>query len=145
MGGTPSPLGSIAQWQLSRSSTRPSDLVDLVRRATGSTIVHRAVAGQPLVHVIGRLSEQQRHQVPAPTGRLIAQLSRVPVDAGRGRSAEMAGYDAPTASDLRRRLDLDTLIIALRSLAYGVRENDHAMITRRADQIRTLVRDLPGQ
>jgi len=32
-------LGSFAQWQLARSSTPRSDLVGLVRRATGSTIV----------------------------------------------------------------------------------------------------------
>lgn len=39
MAGMSTPLGSFAEWQLSRSSTPRSDLADLVCRATGSTLV----------------------------------------------------------------------------------------------------------
>lgn len=319
------PLGSFAGWQLSRSSTPRSELVDVVRRATGSTIVgadrilegysnevyrvrcadgqdvvvrilrfdddvsssaavgeaaaiekaraagvpapeillldtvrtdgiefpvmvQRTVPGRPLVEVIDRLSQRQLHDVLVEIGGLIARMGRIPVDGrldwptamaaevadryaerdkilaggfsasefdrildllegyvgdfpcaewvlchgdlslkhifviGNGTDEEilrvsgvidfgdwkpgapvhdlavlrarepqldlaplLAGYGAPADQRYRRRLDLHTLIIAVGSLAFGVEENDQACIVRSADQIRTLVRDLPDR
>jgi Ser/Thr protein kinase RdoA (MazF antagonist) len=51
----------------------------------------------------------------------------------------LAGYGAPVEQGFRRRLDLHTLMIALGSLSFVVKENDQAAIARSAHQVRTLI------
>lgn len=58
-------------------------------------------------------------------------------------AALLTGYGALADRRFRRRLDLHTLMIALGSLAFAVAEDDQPGIEQSANQIRTLVRDLP--